>query len=197
MFFEFFFKAFEDLRDIGGARIAAVGSSTAARVRGLRLKVDVVPSKFESRHIARALADFESLENLRMLLPRAEVASRELPALLEEKGAIVDDIGFYRTVPETDMPPGALQQLETNGADWLTFTSGSTVDYFHARFDLPRLLKGFPKIKTAVICPETARHVRELGIQPNAEADPHTLDGLVDALLRSRAAPPPSGAKPS
>ena len=34
-FFEFFFKAFEDLRDIGGVRIAAVGPATAAKLRAL------------------------------------------------------------------------------------------------------------------------------------------------------------------
>ena len=31
-FFEFFFKVFEDLRDIGGVRIAAVGPATAAKL---------------------------------------------------------------------------------------------------------------------------------------------------------------------
>ena len=41
MFFETFFKAFEDMRDIGGVlRIAAVGPATAAKLRELHLKVD-------------------------------------------------------------------------------------------------------------------------------------------------------------
>jgi len=44
-FFELFFKAFDDLRDIGGVRIAAVGPATADKLRGLHLRVDATPKK--------------------------------------------------------------------------------------------------------------------------------------------------------
>ena len=40
-FFEFFFRQFHDLRDIGGAKIAAVGPATAAKLRELHLQVDL------------------------------------------------------------------------------------------------------------------------------------------------------------
>ena len=39
-FFDFFFKAFSDLRDIGGVKIAAVGPATAAKIRELHLNVN-------------------------------------------------------------------------------------------------------------------------------------------------------------
>ena len=42
---------------------------------------------------------------------------------------------------------GQWEKIEETGADWLTFTSGSTVESFHARFDLPALLKKFPRMK--------------------------------------------------
>jgi len=150
-FFDFFFKRFEDLREIGGVRIAAVGPATAAKLRELHLQVDLMPDEYVATKIVDALAKYESIENLRILLPRAEVANPELPGLLEDKGAIVDDIAFYQTVPETEDANGAAATLTEEGTDWITFASSSTVESFHARFDLPALLKKFPGIKTASI----------------------------------------------
>jgi uroporphyrinogen III methyltransferase/synthase len=54
MFFEAFFKGFEDLRDIGGVRIAAVGPATAAKLRELHLKVDLMPEEYVAAKIAKA-----------------------------------------------------------------------------------------------------------------------------------------------
>ena len=67
---------------------------------------------------------------------------------------------------------------------WLTFTSASTVEQFHARFDLPALTRKFPQLKLASIGPETSKALATLGLTPAAEAKPHTLDGLVSALVK-------------
>ena len=135
-----------------------------------------------------ALSEYESIENLRILLLRAEVANPELPQLLEHKGAIVDDIACYQTVPETEDLTGAAAELQESGADWITFTSSSTVENFHARFDLLALLKKFPQIKTASIGPETTKALEARGIEPSVEADPHNIEGLVEAVERANAA---------
>ncbi len=45
-FFEYFFRRFKDLRDLGGAKIAAVGTATAAKLKELHLQVDVMPKVF-------------------------------------------------------------------------------------------------------------------------------------------------------
>ena len=105
-FFDYFFKSFQDLRDIGGVRLAAVGPATAARLRHFHLQVDVMPEEYVATKIVKAMADFESLDNLRICLLRAEVANRDLPRLLEDKGGIVDDIALYKTEIETTDPPG-------------------------------------------------------------------------------------------
>ena len=185
MFFESFFKAFDDMRDIGGVRIAAVGPATAAKLKELHLKVDLMPEESLAVNIAAEFTGFESIENLKILLLRAEVATPELPQALEALGAIVDDVACYKTVPENDDLNGAAARLLADGADWITFTSGSTVQNFHARFDLPALLKQFPQIKLASIGPETTKTLAALGLKPHVEAKPHTIDGLVQALLRS------------
>ena len=184
-FFEFFFKVFDDMRDIGGVRIAAVGPATAAKLKELHLKVEVMPTEYVANKVADALMKFETIENLRILLLRAEVASKDLPAKLQEEGAIVDDVPCYKTVPETEDFNGAAAQLTEHGADWITFTSSSTVENFHARFDLPMLLKKFPQIKTASIGPETSKALLALGLNPTLEAREHTIEGLVKAVERN------------
>ena len=72
--------------------------------------------------------------------------------------------------------------MQESGADWITFTSSSTVQNFHRRFDLPALLKKFPQINTASIGPETSKALAALGLQPTIEAKAHTIDGLAKAL---------------
>jgi uroporphyrinogen III methyltransferase/synthase len=192
-FFDLFFKRFHDMRDIGGARIAAVGPATAAKLRELHLQIDLQPEDATAKKLAAAFAKFETIENLKMCLLRAEVANRELPEALEELGAIVDDIAIYKTVAETEDPAGAGARLLAEGADWVTFTSASTVEHFHARFDLPKLLKKFPQMQIASIGPETSKAVRALKLEPALEAKEHTTDGLLAELLKSSAPPTPAG----
>jgi uroporphyrinogen III methyltransferase/synthase len=194
-FFELFFKRFQDLRDIGGARIAAVGPATAAKLRELHLQVDLTPDEALGAKIAGAFAKNESVENLKMCLLRGGEANSDLPRELEELGAIVDDIAIYHTVAETEDLSGAGADLLERGADWITFTSGSTVEHFHARFDLPKLLKRFPQINLASIGPETTKAIRALKLEPALEAKEHTTDGLIAELLRATE-PPGSRKKP-
>jgi uroporphyrinogen III methyltransferase/synthase len=187
-FFEYFFRQFHDLRDIGGCRIAAVGPATAKKLKELHLQVDLMPDEALASSIGEAFAEFESIENLRICLLRAEVANKELPAALEGMGAIVDDIACYKTVPEIEDPGGVASKLLETGADWVTFTSGSTVEHFHMRFDLPAVLKKFPRMKTASIGPETSKALVALGLSPGVEAKQHTVDGLIEALLAAAGA---------
>jgi uroporphyrinogen III methyltransferase/synthase len=184
-FFEYFFRAFKDLRDIGGVRIAAVGPGTAAKLRGLHLQVDLMPEEAIGEKIAKEFERFETIENLKICLLRAEVANPDLPEALEELGAIVDDIPVYRTVTETDDVTEASVKLLAAGADWITFTSGSTVEHFHARLNLPALLQKFPQTKLASIGPETTKAIAALGLSTAIEAKQHTMEGLVVALLKA------------
>jgi uroporphyrinogen III methyltransferase/synthase len=181
-FFDYFFKSFEDVRDLGALCIAAVGPATAAKLKEFHLKVDLMPEQYVTNEIAAAFKRFQSIENLRILILRAQVANPELVSALEGMGAIVDDVSVYKTVPEMEDRDGAAARLGEEGADWITFTSASTVQNFHARFDLPALLKKFPGLKTASIGPETSKALGALGIKANVEASVHTIDGLIKVL---------------
>ncbi len=185
-FFELFFRRFQDLRDLGGAKIAAVGPATAAKLNELHLQVDLMPKEFLGRKIAEAFAKHSSVENTKICLLRAEKANPDLPRGLEELGAIVDDVGLYQTVAETDDASGAGQDFLQHGADWVTFTSGSTVEHFQVRFDLPKVMKQFPQLRIASIGPETTKTLATLNIKPAVEAGEHTTGGLVAAMLKAK-----------
>lgn len=185
-FFDGLLAAFEDIRSIGNLRLAAVGTATAARLRELRLRVDAVPDEFVGRAVADAIARTESLENLRVLLARAEAANPDLVAVLEERGAIVDDVSFYRTVPETTEASPAARTLQDEGADWLTFTSSSTVTNLNARIPLKDLTRRHPRLRIASIGPETTRTLVGLGVTPAVEANPHTVDALLKAIRTAK-----------
>jgi uroporphyrinogen-III synthase len=77
-FFKAFFEIYHDARDLGGARIAAIGPATSARVRSYRVQVDVQPDKYVAEEIIRALQQQTSVENLKFLLARAEGAREAL-----------------------------------------------------------------------------------------------------------------------
>lgn len=184
-FFELFHKAFPDLRDLGHMRIAAVGPATAASVQALRLHVDAIPAQHTGAQIAKAISAVESVENLRILLVRAEVANPEIVRALEDLGGIVDDIAVYRTEAELSLGAAEAARLQAEGADWITFTSGSTVQHFHERLPLPDLLRRFPKLRLASIGPETTKVLESLSLKPHVEANPHTTEALLQALLHA------------
>jgi uroporphyrinogen III methyltransferase/synthase len=181
-FFDYFDRGFEDARDIGGVRIAAVGPGTASALHDRHLAVDVVPRQSTGAQVAKAMAAEGDVENLRICLLRAEKANPELPRLLEAMGAIVDDIPVYRTIAESSEPTPDSESLVQKGADWITVTSGSTVEHFDARFGLTAMTRQFPRLKIASIGPETTKAIGMLDLEPALEAKAHTVDGLVTAL---------------
>ena len=176
-FFDIFFKLYDDAREIGGARIAAIGPATAQRVKDFHLHVDLQPEEFVAEAVVREFKKQGSIENERILVVRAEKARDVLPKELSAAGAIVDEAFAYRTVPETRDTSGAQRQLAQGGADLITFTSSSTVENFLA-LGLP-----WPKgMRIASIGPITSKTVRDQGLEVDVEARRHDIDGLVEAI---------------
>jgi uroporphyrinogen III methyltransferase / synthase len=176
-FFDIFFKLYDDAREIGGVRIAAIGPATAQRVKDFHLRVDLQPDEFVAEAVVREFKKQGSIENLRILLVRAEKVRDTLPKELSAMGAIVDEAFAYRTVPETRDTSGARRQLAQDGADLITFTSSSTVENFLA-LGLP-----WPKgMRIASIGPITSKTVRDQGLTVDVEARQHDINGLVQAI---------------
>ncbi len=179
-FFQAFYEIYKDARELGGARIAAIGPSTAERLRGFHLQVDVLPEKSVAEELVEKLRKETSVENLKFLVVRAEGGREVVAAELTRLGAIVDEAIAYRTVPESDDVAGGIRRFREEGADIITFTSSSTAENFHA-LNLP-LPEG---LKTASIGPVTSRTMKTLGWKVDAEAARHDIPGLVEAIVKA------------
>jgi len=178
-FFEIFFKLYDDAREIGGARIAAIGPATAQRVKEFHLQVELQPAEFVAEEIIKEFEKAGGVENLRILIARAEKARDLLPKKLSGMGAIVDEAFAYRTVPETHDVTGAQRRFSTEGADLITFTSSSTVENF-----LDLKLPWPAGMKVASIGPITSATARARGLSVDVEATRHDLAGLIEAIRK-------------
>ena len=176
-FFDLFFKLYEDARSIGGARIAAIGPGTAAKVKARNLAVDLLPDEYVAEGLLKKLLDDESVENEMFLLVRPDQARDVIAKGLTEAGAIVDEAIAYQTVGETGDPTGAAARFESEGADVITFTSSSTVEHF--------LDMGLPipeNLLIASIGPVTSSALRSAGLEIDIEAKESNIPGLVDSI---------------
>jgi uroporphyrinogen III methyltransferase / synthase len=162
-----------DARELAGRTVAAIGPGTVAALRARGVEADVVPERAVAEGLVEALADVAAE---RVLVARAEEGRDVLPDALRARGAQVDLLPLYRTVAE---PLDDETRTAAAAADYLLFTSASSVRFFaeaagDGALDGPRL---------ASIGPATSAALREHGAEPHLEADPHTPDGLVAALL--------------
>lgn len=168
-------RSHADLRSLRG-RICAIGPATRAAVERLHLNVALTPAHAVGEALVSAFASF-SLAGHRVLLPRAAVARDVIPVELARLGAKVDVVDVYRN----EIPPGAAEQaaeIFARPADWITFTSSSTVKNFLAVAGHDRMARA------ASIGPATSDTLRKHGIEPAAEADPHTTDALIEAIVK-------------
>ncbi len=179
-FFQMFFKLYDDARSMGGTRIAAVGEGTAKRIRSHHLAVDLVPEDSVAESLVRSLVkETGSVEHLKILWVRPEVARDVIASELTEMGAIVDEAIAYRTVEETGDVTHGRRRFLGEGADVLTFTSPSTVKSF--------VEQGLPmpdEMLVACIGPVTSQAVRDHGFEVAIEATQHDVDGLIEAITR-------------
>ncbi len=161
-------------------KVAAIGPATAAALERAGGEADYVPKEYLSERI---LADVGDLAGKRILLPRADIASKELPDTLRSRGALVDEIVAYRTAIPKDCSSERLKSIFENGVDIVTFTSPSTVRNLAQILGQELLRKLLHGVKIACIGPVTANAAKELGIEADVIAKTHTIDGLVEAIV--------------
>ena len=169
-----------DARALAPARIAAIGPGTAAALARRGLRADLVPERFVAESLLDAFPAGSAAEGSpRVLLARAEVARDVLPAGLAAKGYEVEVLSVYRTEPVAPDPETAAR-VQSGGVDAITFTSSSTVDNFCDALGAP---VPDPQPSVVSIGPVTSETARKRGLRVDVEADPHTIDGLVEALV--------------
>ncbi|TVP70248.1 MAG: uroporphyrinogen-III synthase [Nitriliruptor sp.] len=155
--------------------VACVGRGTEDRL-AVRLgrRADLLPPRATTRSLGAAIPPGRGAA----LLPRADLASSELPAALVAKGYEVDEVVAYRILQPAGLPEPVLAQLAEGAIDLVAVTSPSTVH------NLVALLAGRAwSARLVSIGPVTTAACASHGLSVAAEADPHDLDGLLAALV--------------
>jgi len=166
-----------DVRVLGGVRIAAMGPGTEAALAEYCLSADVTPAEYRAESLAEALA--ARAADRRFLLPRASRGRDVLPEALAAAGAMVEEITVYESRDIAAAEPSIVARLQDGGIDFVTITSSSI-----AR-SLARLVgDALAKTRLVSISPVTSATLRDLGLEPAAEASEYTMPGIVAAVRR-------------
>lgn len=170
-----------DWRALAGARLAAMGPGTAGALERYGLRVDFVPSRAVGEAAGAELPHVGP--GAKVLLPRAAEAPDTVPRLLGERGATVEILPTYRTVPDEQGIALCQEALASGEVDVITFTSSSGVTALVSAVGAE--LVGRHTI--ACIGPVTAETARRQGLEVAIEAPQHTIPGLVAALTEHAA----------
>lgn len=166
-------------------KIAAVGDATRAAIEAEGLTVALVPHEFSGAALAGALVS--ETPGKRVLLPRSDRASDELPAALCAAGAKVTEVVAYRTAAPDMLDPAVelvSAALLGGGADAITFFSPSAFNNFARALGSAALHEMSSSVAFAAVGPVTAMTIRDAGIAVAVEADEATAASLAASLAR-------------
>jgi uroporphyrinogen III methyltransferase/synthase len=181
----------KDARALAGVKIAVVGKKTAATLKQRGLQPDFIPPDF----VADSLIEHfpEPLSKLKVLFPRVETGGRDvLVNELIAEGAQVTEVAAYQSSCPPQMAPAALDALQKQTVDVLTFASSKTVKHFFQLLEtsLPTADQEFPTTQStlqnvciASIGPQTSITCRQLLGRVDVEALEYTLEGLTQAIV--------------
>lgn len=162
-----------DVRRLAGLKIAVIGKCTAGVLEKNGIFPEVVPKKYTSENLGKALAGAVK-DDERVLILRAEKGSAVLTKILDVGNISYDDIKIYDVIKADEDTESTY--IDT---DFLTFASPSGVESF---FESGHTFSH----KTKIICigEITAETLKKYGVTDFRIADVQTADGIIDAILR-------------
>ena len=162
-----------DVRSLKGPMLCAVGSATAEQLARYGIKVDLVPSEYRAEALAGALAAQGSLDEVRVLLPRADIGREVVADSLRAGGAVVTEVVAYRNVLDemTEGGPDIYRMLLDGELHVVTFTSASAVRNFAKIYGAEQAADLLSRTVVAAIGPVTAEAAARLGIPVHVQPD--------------------------
>lgn len=168
-----------DSRALHNLRIGSIGPATAKALETRGIAVDYLPEVYTSQGLITGLKGWD-ISGQRFLLPRADIADKELTQGISQLGAEAHDVAIYQTVAATDTLSQAKEMLISGEIDIITFTSSSTVSNLLAVFEGKTAMVNNTKV--ACIGPKTADTATKAGLKADIIAKEHTIPGLVSAI---------------
>jgi uroporphyrinogen III methyltransferase / synthase len=158
-------------------RFAAVGGTTAARLRSHGFEVSFVPEEYLVSELGAGLpAEF----GRRVLLLRADIADKKLVAALSKRGFEVTDIALYRT----RSAPGEGGMRSLGRGDVVVFASPSEVRGFTKKAEAAAVLPALARATALCIGPVTAEAARVAGFRRVVTSRVHTVSALAHEVER-------------
>ncbi|NBG87096.1 uroporphyrinogen-III C-methyltransferase [Isachenkonia alkalipeptolytica] len=170
----------KDIRNLKDMKITAIGESTKKALENRGVMDVEIP---ESYTLEGALEMFAAkLQNGDILYHvRGSLGRDLLEKELSKKGIQVIEKDFYST--ERPKDSGDLKEILSRGIDAITFTSSSTVQFFLESLS-DEVIDSVQKSKIFAIGPVTAETAKSFGLTVDTIASPHTIKGLVDAMVK-------------
>ncbi|TWU23924.1 Uroporphyrinogen-III C-methyltransferase [Novipirellula galeiformis] len=167
-----------DMRAFANCKLTCVGKQTAAALADFHLHADIVPPDFTAESLVEELRG--QVEGKRITIVRASRGRDLLYESLQQAGADVTQVVAYAHTDVTTPDPQVLQWAKQGQIDWITLTSSATAESLHQM-----LGESMQQAKLATLSPITSAAVRKLGYTVACEADPYTIESLIQALVKS------------
>lgn len=171
-----------DARALAPVKCCAIGEPTESELAKWGVRADCVPRTFTTRAIVKKLAALDEIRGKSFLLPRGDLAGRELPEAIRRRGGRCEELVIYRAVTSARNVRAAAHALENMAIHLVLLTSPSIASAYAKALARARNRK-FQRPLCAAIGPVTAAAARRSGMRVAFRAGIHTDEGLVKALV--------------
>jgi dipeptidyl-peptidase-4 len=169
-----------DARRFSRAKLAAIGSSTAAALADFHLKADLVPESFRAEALAGALTPH--VAGRRVLWVRASRGRDILPQEIRAAGGTLDELVVYQNIDVPELPAEIMTQIESGSLHWIGLSSPSIARNFASKLSAPAKAQLGQRVQLASISPVTTAAAQEAGLPISVEATTYTWQGILDAI---------------
>lgn len=178
-FFQRLHNLKRDSRALNSLKIAAIGPATTKALEQKGIMPDYQPAVYTSEGL---MTGFKSLgiAGQSFLLPRADIADKELTRAIAHLGAKVHEVAVYQTVPVAGTVSRVKEVFSSGKIDIITFTSSSTVSNLVIALGDEKVT--LDSVKVACIGPKTAEVATRAGLRVDIVASEHTIPGLISAI---------------
>lgn len=167
--------------------LACVGESTARACEARGHRVDLVPQTFSAEALLEALVCRygDALARMRFLMPRAEEGRETLPGGLRARGAQVEVVTAYRTIPARAEAASIQRRLTDGEIQVIVFASPSAATFLHALLDDERARSVARVLPIVCIGEVSAARAVSLGFERIRTAEAARTVEVVEAIARA------------
>jgi len=169
VFFDHIIENDFDIRTLHHLKTACVGAETGKEVNKRGIKVDYIPSEYNSAALVRGLC--ERIEkNEKLFIARAKDGAEDLTRILTDNGFDFDDVAIYKKLRNS-------KKITIGDADFVAFTSSSAVEWFaESVVDVD-----FSKVKAVCIGGRTSAAAKSYGMDIYISKE-STINSMIEKI---------------